>query len=114
MSSEPADEDPTCCASFQPGSVHRDQTRVSGLSWLPDPNLEGTSWNVRAIEFDINGVKAVLPGDEPDGVFIWRTGGRTRSAGARDHRFHGQFLLFLSMMKAGSNAPASPAVCTLP
>lgn len=75
---ELSDECPTSCASLQSGSVHRDQTRVSSLSWFPDPNLERTSWNVRAIEFDINGMETVLPGDEPDGVFIWRTNRRTR------------------------------------
>lgn len=61
---------PTCRAPFQSGSVHRDQTRLSSLSWLPDPNLEGASWNVGAIEFDVDGVETVLPGNEPDGVLI--------------------------------------------
>lgn len=73
MNCKLSDKYPTSCASLQSSSVHRDQTRVSSLSWFPDPNLKRTSWNVRAIEFDINGMETVLSGDEPDGVFIWRT-----------------------------------------
>lgn len=92
VTSEPTDKSPTCCASFQSGSIDRDQTRVSGLSRLPDPNLEGTSWNVSAIEFDINSVETVLPGDEADGVFIWRSSRRTPSAGSRHQRSDGQTL----------------------
>lgn len=26
-----------------------------------------------AVEFDVDGVDAVLPGDEPDSVLVWRT-----------------------------------------
>lgn len=92
---EPTDEQHTCRASFQSASIHRDQTRVSSLSWLPDPNLEGTSRNVGAIECDINGVEPVLPGDEADGVFIWRSNQKdTVTTG--------------SAAKARRNAPASP------
>lgn len=26
-----------------------------------------------AVEFDVDGVDAVLPGDEPDSILVWRT-----------------------------------------
>lgn len=61
----------TCGASLQPGTVGRDQTGLSGLSRFSHSDLEGTSWDVAAIELDVDGVDAVLPGDEPDSVLVW-------------------------------------------
>lgn len=52
----------------------RHQARLARLSRFPDPDLERTSWDVRAVEFDIDGVDAVLSGDEADGVLVWRKG----------------------------------------
>lgn len=43
------------------------------MSGFSNSDLEGTSWDVTAVEFDVYGVDAVLPGDEPDSVLVWRT-----------------------------------------
>lgn len=60
----------TCRASLQSSSVCRDQTGLAGLSRFPDAHLERASRDVSAVEFDVDGVDAVLPGDEPDGVLV--------------------------------------------
>lgn len=39
-----------------------------------------------AVELDIDGVDAVLPGDEPDGVLVWTGGGRKRVSSERQRR----------------------------
>lgn len=69
---------PTCGASFQSGSIRRDQSGVSELPWLPHPDLERTPWDVSAVELDVNVVDAVLPGDEADHVLVWGTEQRDR------------------------------------
>lgn len=60
----------TCGASLQPSTVGRDQAGLSGLSRFSHSDLEGTSWDVTAVELDVDGVDAVLPRDEPDGVLV--------------------------------------------
>lgn len=61
----------TCGAFLQPGTGGRHQTGLSSLSRFSHSDLEGTSWDVAAVELDVDGVDAVLPGDEPDGVLVW-------------------------------------------
>lgn len=60
----------TCGASFQTGSVGAHQPRISALSGLTHPHLEWAAGDVAAVELHIDGVDAILTGDEANGVLV--------------------------------------------
>lgn len=68
-------------SSLQPWSKGRHQARISGLSYLSHPDLEGTARDVAAIEANIDGMNSVFPGDEPDGMLVCRNTWRIHDGG---------------------------------
>lgn len=58
----------------------------SGLSRFSYSDLEGTSWDVAAVELDVDGVDAVFPRDEPDGVLVWTARRRETVSSERQTR----------------------------
>lgn len=62
--------DGTCGASLKARPVGGHSARVSGLVGLPHAHIEGASRNVATVELDIDGVDAVLPWNETDGIFV--------------------------------------------
>ena len=64
----------TCSASLEPRTIGRHQAWVPSLALLPNSDLEGTARDVSTVELDVDGVDAILVGDETDGVLV--CGGR--------------------------------------
>lgn len=61
----------TCCPPLQSCSVGRYEAGLSRLPWVSHSHLEWAARDVAAIELHIDEVKAVLPGNETDGIFVW-------------------------------------------
>lgn len=57
-------------AALQAGSVGCDKGGVARLAGLPHAHFERAAHHMAAVELHIDGVDAVLVGDEPNGVFI--------------------------------------------
>ena len=57
-----------CLAKRRPG--HECPAWVPSLALLPNSDLEGTARDMGTIELDVDGVDAILMGDETDGVLV--------------------------------------------
>lgn len=58
----------TCGSSLQASAVRCHHARVSDQTGVSHPHVKGAPGNVAPIELDVNGMHAVLPGNEADGV----------------------------------------------
>lgn len=63
-------ESQTCGSTLKARSECRHHSRIASLSWFSDTDLERAARNVAPIEPDVNGVNAVLPGDETDRMLV--------------------------------------------
>lgn len=66
----PAAFAPTCVAAQQAGAVRRHHARIPDLSGVSHPHVEGAAGNVAAVELDVDGVDAVLAGNEAHGGLV--------------------------------------------
>lgn len=52
--------------------MRRHHAWISNQPGVSHPHLKGASGNVAPVELDVNGMHAVLPGDEADRVLVWK------------------------------------------
>lgn len=65
----------TCGTALQAGAVRRDERGVACLPRLTHAHFEGAAHHVAPVELDVDGVDAVLVGNEPHGILVCKREG---------------------------------------